>query len=159
MRAYLREWRKKNKEKNKAYQAKWKASNPENARQCNIRKSRKYYHSKCRTDPEFMRAATAKSVQWANDNPERYRKNMLGVHHRRRARKLNTQTGPVDYDLLILESNGLCGICRQPIDHKAEWDHIIPLARGGSHTQDNLQLAHPSCNRKKNRKLPEEMAA
>lgn len=25
-------------------------------------------------------------------------------------------------------------------------DHIIPLARGGLHTEDNLQLAHYLCN-------------
>jgi 5-methylcytosine-specific restriction endonuclease McrA len=25
-------------------------------------------------------------------------------------------------------------------------DHIIPLARGGSHTWDNVQLAHHLCN-------------
>jgi 5-methylcytosine-specific restriction endonuclease McrA len=25
-------------------------------------------------------------------------------------------------------------------------DHIIPLAKGGTHTWDNVQLAHWSCN-------------
>lgn len=43
-----------------------------------------------------------------------------------------------------------CGICGKPIAHgDAEIDHIIPVARGGTHDLSNLQLAHRSCNRSK----------
>lgn len=60
-----------------------------------------------------------------------------------------------------------CGICGRPIDLsapqyvtrpdgkriKAPWtmevDHIIPLARGGALTSDNVQPAHRACNLRK----------
>jgi hypothetical protein len=51
-----------------------------------------------------------------------------------------------------------CPICLTPIDlsykfphpASAELDHILPSARGGSHTVGNLQLAHRYCNGSKN---------
>ncbi|MBQ3979964.1 MAG: HNH endonuclease, partial [Lachnospiraceae bacterium] len=52
---------------------------------------------------------------------------------------------------------GICQICGKLIDWNAisgkhirrmypTVDHIIPLSRGGSHTWDNVQLAHMMCN-------------
>ncbi len=49
---------------------------------------------------------------------------------------------------------GICGICSLPADFKDyELDHIIPLSRGGSDTYDNVQVAHPRCNRQKGNKM------
>ena len=50
-----------------------------------------------------------------------------------------------------------CKLCSQPID---QWrqrpdpmagtvDHILPLARGGTHTWGNVQSAHLGCNSRK----------
>lgn len=33
-------------------------------------------------------------------------------------------------------------------------DHIIPLAKGGADTVDNMQLLHKACNLSKGAKLP-----
>lgn len=60
-----------------------------------------------------------------------------------------------------------CGICHHPIDYGLRWpdawcfvaDHIIPIARGGPDTLDNLQAAHRHCNQVKYDKLLAEMAA
>lgn len=54
-------------------------------------------------------------------------------------------------------SSKICGICLEVIVSDFHIDHIIPLSRGGTHTVENLQLAHPYCNRSKFTKLPEEM--
>lgn len=51
----------------------------------------------------------------------------------------------------------ICGICFKPINPKlrvpnwyaATIDHIIPLSRGGTHTQDNVSAAHLICNLRK----------
>lgn len=51
----------------------------------------------------------------------------------------------------------ICQICGQPVDDTdienghikrmyPTVDHIIPLSQGGTHTWDNVQLAHMSCN-------------
>lgn len=50
-----------------------------------------------------------------------------------------------------------CGICGGlPDGGGYDFDHIIPLARGGAHHIDNMQFAHSSCNRSKGDKLPHE---
>lgn len=37
--------------------------------------------------------------------------------------------------------------------HCATIDHIIPLSKGGTHTYNNVQLAHYICNSKKSDKI------
>lgn len=47
-----------------------------------------------------------------------------------------------------------CGICGKPVDMQLKFpdlmrgsvDHIIPVAHGGTHDEDNLQLSHLRCN-------------
>lgn len=86
---------------------------------------------------------------------DRYRRRNLAKfaakENKRRAIKAATQIGQVDYDRVVREADGVCGICKAEIAHddKTHIDHIVPLARGGSHTQDNIQLAHARCNIKK----------
>ncbi len=33
------------------------------------------------------------------------------------------------------------------------YDHVIPLARGGSHTFENIRISHGACNMRKGVKL------
>jgi 5-methylcytosine-specific restriction endonuclease McrA len=69
---------------------------------------------------------------------------------RYRASKLGVVAEEVDFHKILLDSNGLCGICREPFDlFGIEFDHVVPLARGGTHTADNIQAAHARCNRVK----------
>jgi 5-methylcytosine-specific restriction endonuclease McrA len=50
--------------------------------------------------------------------------------------------------------NWICHICGDPVDRDAKvpeleapvLDHVIPIARGGPHTEDNLKTAHFYCN-------------
>lgn len=36
-------------------------------------------------------------------------------------------------------------------------DHVIPLSRGGAHSEDNIRVTHARCNLKKGTKLVEEL--
>jgi len=82
------------------------------------------------------------------------------VEARRRARIKGTRAGRISY-LRILEIHGMiCSVCNLPIgEEKGElsFDHVVPLVRGGAHVEDNLRPAHNLCNRRKNRRLLEEM--
>ena|SRR5215471_1134549 len=45
---------------------------------------------------------------------------------------------------------GTCGLCHLPVSlEETHLDHITPVSLGGRHAWDNLQPAHPDCNRKK----------
>ena len=55
----------------------------------------------------------------------------------------------------VFEADGwLCQLCGEFVDRGHQWphplspslDHIIPLARGGTHTLDNVQCSHLRCN-------------
>lgn len=84
--------------------------------------------------------------------------------HLRRARIQGTRAEPFS-PLSVLERDGwVCQICgvETPkslrgvrVRNAPTLDHIIPLARGGSHTSDNTQCACLRCNTSKGAKLQE----
>lgn len=61
-----------------------------------------------------------------------------------------TQAVPISL-LAVAERDGWrCGICRKQV-RRANWslDHVVPLSRGGSHTYENVVVAHRLCNSKR----------
>ena len=54
----------------------------------------------------------------------------------------------------------VCHICGKPIEDRRllTFDHVIPLARGGSHTEENLRPAHRRCNSWKSDRLMSALA-
>lgn len=82
------------------------------------------------------------------------------------------QNGEIDktitLDKLIERDNNICKICNKMCDKQdyeikdgvfyvgsnyPSIDHIIPLSKGGTHTWNNVQLAHMYCNSIKSNKL------
>ncbi|HZJ99022.1 MAG TPA: HNH endonuclease signature motif containing protein [Tissierellaceae bacterium] len=80
------------------------------------------------------------------------------------------ENGKVDKDItltkLIKRDKGICHICNKKCDSKdyirteqghfivgkdyPSLDHVIPISKGGTHTWDNVKLAHHYCNSIKN---------
>lgn len=58
-------------------------------------------------------------------------------------------------NLIFERDNYTCQYCGE-YGKKLECDHVIPVAKGGSHTEDNLVTACFKCNRAKRDKLLEE---
>lgn len=85
----------------------------------------------------------ARLRQWRADNPDKRKDNWA----RRRARKREALVEDVRRGVVWERDGGICGICGKPAD-KTSWhlDHVVPLARGGLHTYENVQVAHPRCN-------------
>jgi 5-methylcytosine-specific restriction endonuclease McrA len=77
--------------------------------------------------------------------------------HRRRAILRNAEQERIRSRLVYERDAWMCGICHDPVDRMHEYphlmsaslDHMIPLAKGGTHTMQNVQLAHFLCNAKK----------
>jgi 5-methylcytosine-specific restriction endonuclease McrA len=71
----------------------------------------------------------------------------LAAGQRKRARKRNATIGIIDYGAIVQRCKGRCQICGKKVRRvDFSFDHIIPLSRGGPHSQENLQLAHNVCN-------------
>ncbi len=90
--------------------------------------------------------------QWRRDNPNKE----VAQKHRRRALKLNATVGEVD-EAAIYDRDKVCTYCGT--DDDLTIDHLVPLARGGPHCQDNLAVACRSCNSSKGTKTYEEFMA
>lgn len=88
------------------------------------------------SNPEYM-------SNWRKDNPEK----VLAANAKRRSRLKNNGV------YFITEKDGLalynsnCFYCGS--DKQIQADHIIPIARGGSHSIGNLLPACATCNKSK----------
>ena len=72
----------------------------------------------------------------------------------RRARWKGRDREPIDPRVIFERDGWRCGICGRMTRRDKAWphpkaptlDHIVPLARGGTHTKTNVQCAHWACN-------------
>lgn len=69
--------------------------------------------------------------------------------------------------LTLFELHGwICYLCKTPINRRlrlphymaATVEHLIPLAKGGTHTWDNVVPAHAKCNFGKSDSLPDDFS-
>lgn len=67
--------------------------------------------------------------------------------HIRRARLKTVRTEAINMTALADRDGWRCHICKRKVTRK-NWshDHLIPLSQGGSHSYDNVALAHHRCN-------------
>lgn len=157
VRATTKDWEAANPEKARALKAKWRETNRERARKASAEWNAK--------NPERMRAASARyyaanpekarssHAAWRAANPEANR-----VHlNNRRARKV-ASSGKLSKglsDRLFKLQRGKCACgCKQPLGTDYHLDHIMPLALGGTNTDDNMQLLTALCNLQKHAKHP-----
>lgn len=121
-------------DKNKSRSAAWRESNPD--------AFRKYYQEK----REYHRA---RSSEYKKKNPLKSRQ----WEASRRARSAGVSVGIVSYESIV-ERDGLhCYLCGKPTtENDFEFDHVIPLSKGGPHSVDNVRVTHAFCNRSKKNK-------
>ena len=109
-----------------------------------------YHADRYANDPEYRDKCDAKTARWRANNPERSKDLLLTSTHGQRAARIGAASERVEYAEVIRRGNSTCGICHGPVEPGTEsLDHIIPLSKGGSHTYENCQLAHLSCNQRK----------
>ena len=82
----------------------------------------------------------------------------------RRARKSGAAVYPIRHDLIVSSAGGVCYLCEcllvadavAPAPDSTVLDHVIPLARGGAHSEANLRVTHWFCNSLKSELLVDE---
>jgi 5-methylcytosine-specific restriction endonuclease McrA len=106
-----------------------------------------YQANRGRIRPEQNRV----NARWRENNPDKVRD--WGPRRRARARGA-ARIDRIDRVAIYERDNYTCYLCGRICDpnapratpHKLTLDHVIPLARGGTHTADNLRVACWSCN-------------
>lgn len=146
-RAATAEWRDKNPEKRKVMSRTWYLNNVE--------------HAKAVTKARYFANRDELLVYSRERSKEHYQKNKDQYYLRsaaRRARKLGAG-GNLTRGIrkrLFASQNGRCVYCGVVLGTSPHLDHIVPLVRGGAHSDDNVQLLCKPCNLSKGAKMPDE---
>jgi 5-methylcytosine-specific restriction endonuclease McrA len=143
---------------------------PSECAECRNNRSRESYHRNKQLWSEeqrerrrafYVRQDQVKKQRCKEDDEYRKTVNLRTPERgaRRRAKIAQTKVERISYKKLLERFGMVCSICTLPIlDGELSFDHVMPLAKGGGHTMDNIRPAHMKCNRNKGAKLPEECA-
>lgn len=132
-----------NVDKEKARNAAWRAANPDKAKAI-VEAWRAENHDKHKATKEAWQAA----------NPEARR---VMSQNRRARKKQSAGTISKGFSTKLFKlQKGKCPCCKQLLGDDYHLDHKMPLALGGSNTDDNMQLLRAICNLQKNAKHPVE---
>jgi 5-methylcytosine-specific restriction endonuclease McrA len=110
------------------------------------------YHSWCK---ECWRAYYREHRQAWLELGRRYKQSHPEIRresgHRRRARERGARVGKVSLKRILLRDDWTCHLCGDKIEGFSDlhFDHIIPLSKGGEHSENNIALSHAVCNMRK----------
>lgn len=135
-----KKWRQNNIEYHRKRNQKWREENNER----NYQNTKKWKEN----NPEYFKNYTA---DWRRRNPNAHRQN---EHNRRAKIKSGGILSKDIINILLVRQKNKCACCGKKLDGKYHLDHIIPLALGGTNTDDNVQLLLPKCNLRKGAKHP-----
>lgn len=165
LRAYYRNYRRLNRRRLAAYESVWRKKNRWRYRDKEREQRRRWASANAVHVTAARRAyyernherLNAQHRRWKQQNPVRN----AAHESARRARKARSGViAAVDYEAILIRDCGLCGICGNPIPpQELEFDHIVPLSRGGLHISENIQATHSLCNRRKHSKVDYALVA
>jgi 5-methylcytosine-specific restriction endonuclease McrA len=124
------------------------------------RENRRKYEANYRKEKpdkrqKIMRTYYENNKESHNETKKKYRlTDQFKANHRhhsalRRARILNNGTEKIDF-IDVYKTDPKCFYCGIPLlFNDVEFDHYIPIAKGGSHTKNNLRVSCAPCNRRK----------
>lgn len=103
-------------------------------RKANAEKIKEYHRQRQKANPESSRASSRRR--------RAFLKGCDGPHHT-----------VADAKALFTQQQGRCAYCLLDLDGSYHLDHVVPLARGGNNSKENIALACPACNMAKHDKL------
>lgn len=169
---YNNDWAKANREKVNEWQQTWRKNNPEKVKNLDARSRESRREIRKTECAEWRKRNAARVKKWwqeykqqhaerikenrrryERENPEKVKANK----HTRRTRILGLDSKiDSEYVKFLKIVQGMkCNYCEQTMT-KYEIDHIVPIARGGDNSNENLQLLCAPCNRQKGAKTDSE---
>lgn len=153
-----------NKEKIAAYHAEWhqrkKATDP-----TYMQRQREKTAAYFKAHPEKLKANNAKRRREKPQETKEYNRNWFAnnrdkacIYQQNRRKSILSAGGKLSYDirkkLTVLQKNK-CACCKCNLSKAViNLDHIMPLALGGAHSDENMQLLCKTCNNQKYCKHP-----
>lgn len=126
-----------NREQERLRAAEWRKNNPDKARELDRAMYLKNKTSALEYNRLYRQANPERSGLWARNRQARKRAGGGGL-----------SKGYVEF--LLTWQNGKCLTCNANLQATGyHIDHVIPLAKGGQHCDDNVQLLCPTCNKRK----------
>ena len=114
-------------------------------RSCRTRRNKKYYE-------QNKLAILEKQAQYRKDHQDTRRIYKREEYARRKRAK---GSGRVDYQKIWDRDKGVCYLCGSYVTLTAgHADHVRPLSKGGTHTEDNIRIVHDECNLRKGATWP-----
>lgn len=151
-------FRSKEKDKLKIQKAAWYLKNAEKIKQYGALRYAEKRHEIDLKNKEWAEQNPKKILEhkkkWEAANPERRR--ITTHNYRSRKRSIGGRISPGRAKMLLVLQKGKCACCGKPLGENYHLDHIMPLALGGSNTDDNIQLLRQTCNLQKQAKHPVE---
>ena len=109
-----------------------------------------------KANPEQFRAYYRTYYKWKSKTSY-YRVKALSRIHAARSATGKTSKSAIERLVAIKERGTSCFYCGRNVrGQSANIEHIIPLARGGTNTEENLTVACEHCNKSKHSKMPNE---
>lgn len=134
-------WREENKDKNIASKKAWYEKNKDSIRN----KNREHYEA---NRDRYL----ALAAEWRTANKESRR--IYGHNRRARQRDSGGRLSVLLSERLFKLQRGKCACCGKPLGDDYHLDHIMPIALGGTNTDNNMQLLRSECNLRKHAKHP-----
>ena len=84
---------------------------------------------------------------WAKRHPQQARRIRNNAHRQRKMRFAGVCVERVDAFAIAERDRWICHLCGKRVPRNTmTLDHLIPISKGGPHTDWNVALAHRSCN-------------
>lgn len=106
---------------------------------------------------EYTRSHTqeinARTMAWVKRNPLKRK----AISRQYKARRRSQEDAGISGGMLAAwtrEQPKTCFYCGAACPDSFHVDHFVPLAKGGAHVLTNLRIACPTCNLRKNAKMP-----
>jgi 5-methylcytosine-specific restriction endonuclease McrA len=118
-------------------------------------KASQVYYEKNKDYIQEVQRVCRENKLTAEDRNRRARKAVERLNRKHRVRSGGKVSKGL-FALLYFRQQGGCVYCGKNLDTGFHRDHIMPIALGGSNTDDNMQLLCPECNIAKGARYPNE---
>ena len=157
--AYSAAWKLANKERHIAGSNAWNSANPEQHKK-HIAKWRQANRERERVTASRWRIANLERLKVERSIWWKANRDLARIYKNNRRSRIMASGGVLSRGLaskLFLLQKGKCACgCKQPLGDDFHLDHRMPLALGGTNTDDNMQLLTATCNLQKGAKHPVE---